>query len=239
MTHAELDALWDFSDPAGSEARFREALAASGEMAASVHTQIARALGLQGKFEDCAAELADSQAQCLDPTSQCRWELESGRRMNSMGRPEEALPHFKAAYAKDGAEDFYRIDALHMLAIADSSPQNREAWAMKGLEAAGASADPRAQAWAGSLWNNLGWERFDQGRLEEAKAAFDAQIEARVQFGQESRLLPARWALARCLRQMGRTKEALSIQKELALEDPADAYVAEELEILRRGKPID
>jgi tetratricopeptide (TPR) repeat protein len=230
MTHEELDSHWDFSDPAASEARFWAH--ADGPLGPVAKTQAARALGLQGKFEECGRLLADVRADCTDATAVCRWELEAGRRLNSMSRPAEATPHFEAAWAAAGAEMFYRIDALHMLAIASGSPEERIAWAERGLEAARSPADHRAQAWQGSLWNNLGWELFDLGRLEEAKAAFEAQIEARNSFGQSGRLLPARWALARCLRQMGRNDEALAIQQELAAQDPADAFVAEELAIL-------
>ncbi len=230
MTHEELDALWDFSDPAGSEARF--SALAEGPLGPTAKTQAARALGLQGKFEECGRLLAEARAECNDATAECRWQLEAGRRLNSMRRPAEAAPHFQAAWEMAGAEMFYRIDALHMLAIASDSPAARIEWAERGLEAARSATDRRAQAWQGSLWNNLGWELFDLGRLEEAKAAFDAQIEARISFGQGDRLLPARWALARCLRQMGRSEEALAIQQELAVQDPTDAYVAGELAIL-------
>jgi tetratricopeptide (TPR) repeat protein len=230
MTHEELDALWDFSDPAASEARF--SALSEGPLGPAAKTQAARALGLQGKFEESGRLLAEVRPDCKDATAECRWELEAGRRLNSMRRPAEAVSHFEAAWAMAGAEMFYRIDALHMLAIASGSPEERIAWAERGLEAAKSAPDRRAQAWEGSLWNNLGWELFDLGRLEEAKEAFDAQIEARISFGQGDRLLPARWALARCLRQMGRNEEALAIQKELAAQDPTDAYVAEELAIL-------
>ncbi|MHC4142031.1 MAG: hypothetical protein ACYSUF_09200, partial [Planctomycetota bacterium] len=53
---ARIDALWDYHEPARSEAAFRELLddaAVSGEQdyKAQVHTQIARAQGLQRSFD--------------------------------------------------------------------------------------------------------------------------------------------------------------------------------------------
>ena len=51
-----LDDLWDYDDPAASEALFRtaiEAAVAGGDPTAAdeARTQLSRALGLQGKFE--------------------------------------------------------------------------------------------------------------------------------------------------------------------------------------------
>lgn len=60
---SEIDRLWDFDDPAGSEARFRQAAdeAADASLALALRTQVARALGLQGRYEEAAA-LLDSIA---------------------------------------------------------------------------------------------------------------------------------------------------------------------------------
>ena len=44
---SDIDSLWDYGDPAGSEARFRVALAgAAAELRPELLTQIARAQGL-------------------------------------------------------------------------------------------------------------------------------------------------------------------------------------------------
>ncbi|MEQ4566553.1 hypothetical protein [Paenarthrobacter sp. CAP02] len=62
-----LDHLWNFGDPAASEARFRAAMV--GEMydadeRAELATQLGRAIGLQGRFEEADAlhmlSIADS-----------------------------------------------------------------------------------------------------------------------------------------------------------------------------------
>ena len=46
----DLDALWNFDDPAQSEQRFRDALAAAtGDDAFVLRTQIARTYGLRGR----------------------------------------------------------------------------------------------------------------------------------------------------------------------------------------------
>ena len=55
-----LDRLWNFDDPAGSEHRFRDA-AADGtydaDEQAELATQLGRAIGLQGRYEEADALL--------------------------------------------------------------------------------------------------------------------------------------------------------------------------------------
>jgi hypothetical protein len=57
---ARLDNLWDFGDPAGSESKMLDLLATlppDGIAAAELRTQVARALGLQGRFTEADALL--------------------------------------------------------------------------------------------------------------------------------------------------------------------------------------
>ena len=63
----DFDALWNFSDPAATEAKFRDILtgAPSDEIAyrLELQTQIARCQGLQNKFNDAHRTLDQVQAQ--------------------------------------------------------------------------------------------------------------------------------------------------------------------------------
>jgi len=62
---ALLDHLWDFGDPAGTESRFHEHLAQlePGSIAAAeLTTQIARAMGLQGRFDEADSLLDGIEA---------------------------------------------------------------------------------------------------------------------------------------------------------------------------------
>ena len=47
----------------------------------------------------------------------------------------------------------------------------------------------------------------------------------------------ARWSVARCLRTLGRTDEALDLQRELARARPDDPYVQAELAALTGEEP--
>ncbi|NWG74818.1 MAG: hypothetical protein HXY24_09470, partial [Rubrivivax sp.] len=54
----DLDALWNYGDPAASEVRLRAALAsAAGDDALVLRTQVARTYSLRRRFADAHAEL--------------------------------------------------------------------------------------------------------------------------------------------------------------------------------------
>jgi tetratricopeptide (TPR) repeat protein len=240
-----LDDLWDFGDPAASEARFRATLAgdaAPTQATQELRTQLARALGLQGRFDEATAVLdgvaADLTGLRRDaggmeaspdrPVLRARLALERGRVANSGGSPTAAVPLFREALdtAAAAGDDFLAADAAHMLAIADRG--HSDDWTRRGLQIVSASADARTARWAGSLHNNLGWSLHDAGRPDEAVEEFRAALEAYRVAGTPEQVRMARWAVARCLRSLERYDEALAIQTELARE-PSDGYVDEEL----------
>ena len=81
MAHAalDLDALWDFRDPARSEQRFQDALAkADGDDALILRTQIARTHGLRRDFDRARTVLREIE-RAFDPEAVRRvrelWEL--------------------------------------------------------------------------------------------------------------------------------------------------------------------
>ena len=168
-----LDELWDFDLPDESEARLRIELEQGGPYdeveRAELKTQLARALGLQEKFDEAAEVLLEVQSE-QSPVVVARVLLESGRIINSAGRPDDAAPLFQrsAEICEEAELTFLAIDALHMLAIA--RPEDAEDWTARGVVLAEASADPRTQRWLITLHNNLGWNRFDSGEFDGAIA---------------------------------------------------------------------
>lgn len=250
-----LDDLWDFGDPAASESRFRTALAEATESTQSVEelrTQLARALGLQGRFEEATAVLDDVSAGLTEhrrvtaeigaPAERsvlaARLALERGRVANSSGSPATAAGLFRDALetATAAGDDFLAADAAHMLAIADR--ERSDDWTRRGLQIVAASADPRTARWAGSLHNNLGWSLHDAGGFDEALVEFEAALEAYRIAGTDDQVRAARWAVGRCLRSLHRYHEALVIQTELAA-GPSAGYPDEELGelLLALGRP--
>jgi tetratricopeptide (TPR) repeat protein len=184
ISQQELDDLWDFSDAEKSVRQLREAAAdaPSGSVAsAELHTQVARALGLQERFAEGDAELDSIDSR--DGVVLARVLLERGRLRNSSGHPEDAIPLFEEALAAASAEgqDFLAVDAAHMLAIADSD--RRERWTARALETVDETTDARTKRWAVSLHNNLGWKLFDGGNAAAALAEFELAADAARDFG--------------------------------------------------------
>ncbi|MCO5297043.1 MAG: tetratricopeptide repeat protein [Fimbriimonadaceae bacterium] len=227
----DIDALWDFNDPAASEDRFRKALiqAEAPELQAELKTQLARSLGLQRRFDDAHA-LLDEVVELPDPSPRLRvrYLLERGRACNSGGDPEQARPLFVEAWnvATETGQDALAVDAAHMVAIASPTAEQM-GWNEKALALALASPDPNARRWRASLANNMGWTLHDQGRYDEALSKFEEALRARRELGDPRTEAIARWCVARCLRSLGRLEEALAMQVELVDEDPT-GYAHEE-----------
>ncbi|WP_115789423.1 hypothetical protein [Arthrobacter silvisoli] len=199
-----LDELWTFEDPALSEARFREAMQdprfddfERSELA----TQLGRAIGLQGRYEEADA-LLDSIDTEEEPTLAVRVLLERGRLLNFSGHPAMAVPLLEQA-AELGdhlGEEFLTVDALHMLAIADSGHQ--ESWTRSALEYASAVDDPRTKRWMVSLHNNLGWALYDDGRRTEALVEFQLAEQWAERVGTPQQQRWAREAIEECERSL-------------------------------------
>jgi tetratricopeptide (TPR) repeat protein len=240
LSPAELDTRWDFGDPAASEARFRELLASargahSGELACETLTQVARAQGLQRRFDDAAATLdeADALADPGRPRDAIRIELERGRVANSASAADRGRAAFLRAWerARAAAEDGLAVDAAHMLGIVEK-PEAAWTWNERALALARSSPDPDARRWVATLANNMGWARHDAGAPQEALELFRVALAERAHQDDERRTQIARWCVARCLRTLGTVEEALAEQEALAAElDEAgvvDGHVTEE-----------
>lgn len=229
-----LDSLWNFQDPAASERAFREALENGRFDRAETLTQLARAQGLQRRFDDARATLATVPLAQATPRLAIRHALETGRIERSSGNPPASIPHFERAWniAVEAGEDALAVDAAHMLAIV-ADPAGALQWNEKALALAAKSRDPQAQRWRASLLNNIGWTHHDAGRYPEALACFEQAVPLREALGQPYEHRVARWCVARCLRSLGRNDEALALQRALADEADAaaqpDGYIHEEL----------
>ncbi|WP_194410731.1 hypothetical protein [Microbacterium cremeum] len=196
ITQSLLDELWDFSDAAGSEARLREAREeqTDAEDRAELDTQVARALGLQERFAEAHAIL--DRVDVSHDALAARAALERGRLHNSAGDHERAVAYFLAAVdaASRAGHVFLQVDALHMLAIAE--PEQGEEWTDAGLAALEGVDDPRTLRWRVSLHNNAGWRLFDEGRVDEAVASFEAARDAATRWGTPQQVQWADEALA-------------------------------------------
>ena len=237
-----LDALWDFANPAASEKRFRSEASRwkrGSRQGSEATTQVARSLGLQRLFTaaDRALDAVEPTLARLPVRVRVRYLLERGRRDNSSGHRDRAYAWFQQALAATvddrlpGA-DYYRVDTLHMLAIAAPLARQR-AWNLQALATADASANPRTRGWRSSLLNNLGWTMHERGDDAAALAYWQEALIAFEAKGDTRAIRIARWTVARGLRAVGRLDEAETMQRALANELDAanapDGYVFEEL----------
>lgn len=235
-----LRQLWDFADAEASELRFR-AVAKQTEHPEIALTQVARALGLQGRFDEASAVL-DGLTQ-TNPEVCVRVGLERGRIARDSGELSTAREHFAAAVAdaRDSGLDEPLVDGMHMLALV-SEGSARTDLHTQALEVARAATDPATRKWEASILNNMGMDRTDAGDFTEALALFNQALTTRRADGSDlSRVCVARWMVAWALRNLGRTDEALRMQRDikadLAAAQLSDPYVDEEIALLESGEP--
>jgi tetratricopeptide (TPR) repeat protein len=238
----DFDALWNYDDPAGTEAKFlavRPEISAAGNNGRllELDTQIARAQGLQRRFDQAFATLATVQAglRVGEARAEVRYELELGRALRSSGRPDDARPHFERAkdLAAAAHQEALAIDAIHMIALVEPDATRQIALNREAIGFAQASADPKAQRWQSSLWNNIGMVYHGQGQLDAALDAFRTALALRQQQGDGHLVRVARWMVAWTQRLKGDLPDALAAQEALERDQAeagdGDGYVFEEL----------
>ncbi len=196
-----LDELWNVDDAPETEARIRIELEQGGPYdgveRAELKTQLARAIGLQERYDQAAEVLIEVQSEEA-PVVVARVLLESGRIINGAGRPDDAAPLFARSAEISGAAGllFLEIDALHMLAIAQ--PDAADDWTARAVDLAEGSDDPRTRRWLVSLHDDLGWRHFDGGDFDQALAEFTEAARWAELVGTEQERQWAQEALAEC-----------------------------------------
>jgi len=243
----DIKSLWNFSDPAASEAVFRAQLAASrGDDALSLQTQIARSYGLRKRFDDAHTLLDDIAAQVdqAGPEPRVRHLLERGRTFRSAGQVPRARPLFMRAVelAETARLDDLAVDAMHMVALVEPASAEQLRWNQRALALAQASKDANARSWEATLANNIGMTLHRERRYAEALASFESALAARERMGKAGGIRVAHWMIAWTLRALKRHDEALAIlhrlERELDEIKQTDGYVFEEIgeNLLAQGR---
>lgn len=254
----DLNALWDFANPALSEQRFRDALAAAEkdqrhDDALILQTQIARTLGLRRQLDDARALLRSLEPRLATAGAEARVRhaLEWGRNhISAVTRPAERTPEnlaeARAAYtralatAQQAGLDGLAIDAVHMMVFVDDAPAAQRRWNEQALAMVLASTQPEGRRWEASIRNNLGLSLRALGLHAESLPHFERALALREAAGANPRQpYVARWLLAHSLRLAGRLDDALAHQTLLegrmhVVGDP-DPHVLEELELIHRA----
>ena len=251
-----FDTLWDYNDLEQTEQAFRELLPGAQESGnadyhAQLLTQIARTNSLRREFEtahrildevevllrniDTPLDQSDTSPDHETPSvARIRYLLERGRTYNSAGEIESARPLFEEAWdlARGIGADYHAVDAAHMLGISETGDKAQR-WNETAMDMAEASPDARAKEWLGALYNNTGWTYHDAGEFQRALECFEKGLAWRVERNNPVTIRIAKWSVARALRSLGRTFEALDMQRALLAEHESagtkDGFVYEEL----------
>ncbi|TDQ03471.1 hypothetical protein AXZ95_1761 [Leifsonia sp. 115AMFTsu3.1] len=233
LEQAELDALWLPGDPIASAERLAAAAAEpdrSEVVRAELQTQRARALGLQGRFDEAEALL-----ESLEPASgvlEVRVLLERGRLRSAAGLAGEAVPVLEAALRTARRDGDVALAVESALALADADRPHTLQWIDEGLSDLSATGDPRTLRWGVVLHELRGWALLREGDAAAALVSFENAVEHAEAYGTLDQQFAAQWAFARGLREAGRTAEAREIQRRLASERPDEPAVLAELEAL-------
>jgi len=137
-----FNSLWNYNDPAATGIKFR-ALIPMAEAAndpsylAQLLTQVARTESLQGHFTECHAILDRVQSMLSADLklAHVRYLLERGRAYNSAKQQATAIPLFTEAFAIADSigQPEYAVDALHMVANAQTDPPQCLEWNRKAV----------------------------------------------------------------------------------------------------------
>src|SRR5438105_6711969 len=106
-------------------------------------------------------------------------------------------------------------------------------WKMKALDLAEKSADARANKTKGLLYSNIGWNHFERKEYQEALFMFQKALQFTDQLGDPLKTRTAKWSVAKVLRVIEHTEEALDMQRKLFEEyhgeGKRNGYVYEEI----------
>ncbi|MFZ1571260.1 MAG: hypothetical protein WAT89_00815, partial [Candidatus Kapaibacterium sp.] len=237
----DLNSLWNYNEPKESEKKFRDLLnltpISENELYIEILTQISRSEGLQTNFDAAhkTLDLAESMLTQNMVIPQIRYNLERGRVFRSSGFPEKGVDYFLKAYnvANANSQDYYTIDALHMLAlIGDIKDQIK--WSNIAISHIENSKDLNSKNWLGALLNNTGWSYFNLENYDEALKLF---IKTELFYNELGKIEPtiiAKWCQAKMLRYLGRVHESLDLQLTIEKERTdnslsEDGYIHEEI----------
>jgi tetratricopeptide (TPR) repeat protein len=203
---------------------------------AEIRTQIARTQSLRGRFIEANATLDDVERtlSTMPAHVRVRYLLERGRTLNSSGQPARAVPLFKEALdlAECNHDDFYAIDAAHMLGIAAPQAEQLD-WDLRAVAMTEKSDDARARGWLGALYNNIGYTYQERGDYATALGYYRKSLAAYETSGKAQNARIARWMIARAQRSLGQLDDAEKTQRSLLAEydklGEPDGYVYEEL----------
>ncbi|MFL5813925.1 MAG: hypothetical protein ACJ763_10145 [Bdellovibrionia bacterium] len=231
-----LDQLWNPADLPASEAAFRALLPEAEKMSAQIAgahgsdqwiiiellSMIGRAEALQQKFTearaslDQAEKLLNEQQASYRLASKIRWLIERGRLYILEKTPYPARKLFAEAWtlAINSGEDYFAVEIAQLLATTEPQKVQQE-WILRAIKIAEESPLQKTKQWLGGLYTSLAWKYFDLREYEKALETFQTALRHHKATGTAREFFVAQWSIGKVLRSLGKTAEALEIQKAL------------------------
>jgi tetratricopeptide (TPR) repeat protein len=219
-TPVDIDTLWDYEDPGGTEIAFRALLERSRPVAihgyvAELSSQLARALGFQRRISEAHRTLDEAECLAGSGTDAARARLRARLERGRLHAQARDLARARACFlevwelARACGEDFHAIDAAHMLAIVDRDESLT--WGDRALQFTEASTQAEAKRWFGTLHHNHGVRYLELGHPGQAARHLRLAIADYEARGDRAKARTARCYLGRAVRLSGQPDEALAM----------------------------
>lgn len=242
-----MDTLWNPADAAASEAAFRALLDEAQKLTDREPDSLIELLCWLGRSEACQkkfiqargslekAEKLLNEEQANHPRSaRIRWLLEKGRLHILEKTPSQARGFFSEALAMaiHSGEDHFAVEIAQLMATTEPQKVQQE-WILRAIEIAENSRLPKTRGWLGGLYTSLGWKLYDLKQYDQSLETFKKALAHLKAQGTAREAFVAQWSIGKVLRALGKTEEALSIQKtllsELGIGGERDGRLYEEL----------
>lgn len=228
----DLDQLWNPADLPASKAAFEALIPGAEKLTGRDHgyliellSMIARAEAVGGNFAQAAAtlekaeRLLEKHQAVYRVSARIRWLIENGRLQILKKTPSQARRLFAEAWslALNSGEDYFAVEIAQMMAAIEPRKLQDE-WIVRAIDIAENSPLPRANRWLGSLYATTGWKLYDQHQFDKALETFQKALRHLKAYGTDREMFVVRWSTGKVLRALGKTEEALAIQKALLAE---------------------
>jgi tetratricopeptide (TPR) repeat protein len=187
-----------------------------------LHSLIARSEAVQDRLTearaslDAAEALLEDQQTAYPVSAKIRWLIEKARHHILSKTPSQAKALFSEAWtlAFNSGEDYFAVEIAQLLAATEPQKTQQE-WIHRAIEVAENSPLPKAKRWLGGLYTSLGWKLYDLRQFENSLGAFQKALRHCKAQGTAREAFVAQWAIGKVLRALGKTEDALAIQKTL------------------------
>jgi tetratricopeptide (TPR) repeat protein len=226
----DVDGFWTAKDINVAEGAIRGVLSTQNEDQLNLKTvealiQLVRVLDLQKKPDEARVTLDQARQLFtmvdgpLRRRAEIRLLIEEGRHFSLAMTPVKAHSPLMQAWilASEVHEPFFAIEAALMLAMIQP-PKSQNEWLQRALVLAENTGNLQAKLWLAQLYLIDGWRLFDLRRYEEALESFSKAAARPRDTGEMTDFMVIRWCVARVLRALNRTHEALEIQHEILAE---------------------